>query len=179
MKWSFIFYVNILYLSIIIYYLINIKRIEDNYEEFEDPLNITSKISKQNKISNPSPLRKNNKFESLYIAIYDDEYEAKEYQCLMKKQWMDPFLQNDLIDGIEFYSLISYTNNLCNLSTITLKNPPKKMKDPSSWEIHEILKSYIERSNSGWLFLVGPSAFIKKEEFFSFFNKLLKLFNFE
>ena len=178
MKWSFILYVNILYISIIIYYILNTKRIEKSYDDFEDPLNISSKI-KPFKTSNLPPQRRNNKFESLYIAVYDDEYEPKDYQCLMKKQWIDPFLQKNLVDGIELYSLTKYTNKECNLSTVALENPPKRMKDPSSWQIHEILRSYLERSKSGWIFLVGQSAYIKTNEFFSFFENLLNSFTYE
>ena len=170
MKWSFILCVNIFYLSIIIYLLKN-QTTNNIIEEDDDPFNISGKCKNQSYF--PPPQRKNNKFESLYIAIFDDEYEPKPYQCLMKKQWIDPFSHNPFIDGIEMYSLTYFHNKECNLSTISIPLPAKRMKDPSSWQIYNILKSFLERSKSAWLFLVGPAAFIQEENFFYFFKHLL------
>lgn len=141
-------------------------------EEIEDPLNISKKLNERK--SNPKPPRTNNKYESLYIAVYDDEYEPKDYHCLMKKQWIDPLSKNKIIDGIEFFSLNAWDSDECNLSTITVKRPPKFMKDPSSWQVYQIMKQYIERSNSAWLYLVGSAAYIRIDEFIRMFSHLLE-----
>lgn len=134
--------------------------------DFEDPFHLKSKIPKTQ--SNPPPPRHVNDLSSLYIAIFDDAYEEKPYHPIIYEQWISKLSEEPFIDGIEMYSLTKWKCQTCNLSTIVVKNPPKFMSDPRSWQLHQTLLGFLERSDSGWLFLVGDAAYIHLENFIRF-----------
>lgn len=107
---------------------------------------------------------------SLYIAVIDTEFKPHPYQCLMKKQWIDPILQYPFIEAIEFYSRIRWSNELCNITTII--SPPSIFKEtlnPTSWILLNTLKMFLERSNSDYVLIIGDSCYMKVKEFIDYF----------
>lgn len=126
--------------------------------------------------TNPPPpkLSKKNQTEKLYVMVLDNEYESKPHQCLMKKQWMDPFLQHPEIDGIEVYSVNAWTNEACNLSSITVPELPKQQVNPSAFLLYNSMKMFLERSDAGWLFIIGDAAYIKIPRFFEWLEMTMR-----
>lgn len=127
---------------------------------------------------NPNPPRLSKSTpvnETLYVMIFDSEFKADHFQCIAKKQWIEPFLKEPFVDGVEIYSRSRWFNKECNLSTIVTPKPPKKylIANPSSWVLSNALKMFLERSNSGWLLLIGDSAYIKIDLFKQFFHSFI------
>lgn len=107
--------------------------------------------------------------------ILDSEFKSDHFQCLAKKQWIDPILQEPYIDGVEIYSRARWFNKECNLSSIVTPKPPNEylIANPSSWVLSNALKMFLERSDSGWLLLIGDSAYIKIDLFKHFFQQFI------
>ena len=124
--------------------------------------------------SNPLPpklsLLSTNK--QLYVMIIDDEFQSKPHQCKMKNQWINEFLENPRIDGIEFYSLNSWENNECNISSITINELPQQTFNPSSFLLIKSFELFLNRSNSEWLFITGDYSYIKTNRFFDYIDKV-------
>lgn len=130
-------------------------------------------------MKNPKPPHLSKSIEAkdkLYVMILDSEFKSNHFQCVAKKQWIDPFLKEPFIDGVEIYSRAEWTNSECNLSTIVTPKPPKKylIANPSSWVLSNALKMFLERSDSGWLLLIGDAAYIKIDLFKHFFKKFIE-----
>lgn len=134
--------------------------------DFDDPFKLKNKISSVK--SNPKPPRSVNDESSVYIAIFDEEYEEKVYHEYVYKQWISKLRQNPRIDGVELYSLVKWSSPSFDLSTIVVQNPPHFMSDPRAWQLYHILKLYMERSLSKWLFLIGDAAYINHDNFEKF-----------
>lgn len=125
---------------------------------------------------NPSPPHLSKSFQAkdkLYIMILDSEFKPNDFQCLAKKQWIDPILKEPYVDGVEIYSRNRWFNSACNLSSIVTPKPPKIYStiNPSSWVLSNALKMFLERSDSGWLLLIGDAAFINLDKFKDFFSR--------
>ena len=122
---------------------------------------------------NPPPphLSSLNTSKMLYVLILDDEYQASPHQCLMKQQWMDKFMERPEVDGVEVYSVNYWENKECNLSSITIDELPSQQINPSAFLLYKSLQLFLQRSEAGWLFIIGDSAYIKVDRFFDFFNK--------
>ena len=122
---------------------------------------------------NPRKLNKNPN-DTIYVAILDQHFFPNPSQCLMKNQWIDPFLTKEQIEGVEWYSFANYTNKNCSIRPITVSPPPKKTKiiNIETYLLIETFKNYINRSKSGYLFLVGDSAFINVDKILQFFEDI-------
>ncbi|EAX96547.1 hypothetical protein TVAG_256870 [Trichomonas vaginalis G3] len=126
--------------------------------------------------TNPPPpkLSTNGQSDKLYVMILDSEFESRPHQCIMKRQWMDPFLEHVEVDGIEVYSANAWTNKECNLSSITIPELPEQKINPGAFLLYESLKLFLERSDAGWLYIIGDAAYIKVDRFFAWLGNIMK-----
>lgn len=126
---------------------------------------------------NPPPPRRASKIppeRKLYIGIMDREYSPSKTQCSLKSAWIDEILQEDIVDGVELYSNVSYTNEECGISTVTFptkKNFPMN-HDPSCAIMYHMIKMFIERSDAGWFLYVSDGSFVHVKNFISYLKKL-------
>jgi len=118
---------------------------------------------------NPPPELHSPDNDSLYVAILDFQSEPAAHHCLLKSQWIDKFLARDNVENVEFYSLASWTNEDCHLHSLPVDRPPERMADSSSWLFTESLKLALNRSTSGWFFIVTDAVYIRVDPFFAFF----------
>jgi hypothetical protein len=114
---------------------------------------------------------------SIYVAVIDFDNQPGLHQCRMKSQWMDKFANRDDVEDIEIYSLTSWTNPNCGMRSLSVPLPPKDYVDSSSWLFVNSLEIALNRSNSGWLFVVRDSVYIRVSEFFRFFEERMSRLN--
>jgi hypothetical protein len=107
---------------------------------------------------------------SLYVAVVDFDNEPGPHHCQIKRQWMDAFVARDNVENVELYSLTSWTNAQCGLQSLSAPRPPRDYVDPSAWLFVNVLRLALNRSASGWLFVVRDAAYIRVGEFFELFE---------
>ncbi|OHT09702.1 hypothetical protein TRFO_21325 [Tritrichomonas foetus] len=99
----------------------------------------------------------------IYIAIIDSEYKPSDIQCQLKDAWIKDIDQYNFIDGVEFYSNVSFQNEKCDIQSISFPQPPSRFNmkhNPSCMIMKNMLKIFLERSDAGWLLYVTDSAFV-------------------
>jgi hypothetical protein len=128
---------------------------------------------------NPPPIRRQKVAgnTSIYVAIIDFENRPGPHHCRMKTQWMDKFLDRSDVEDVEIYSLTSWTNPRCSFRSLAVPVPPKDYVDSSSWLFVNSLQIALNRSNSGWLFVVCDSVYIRVEPFFEYFRQRMHDWN--
>lgn len=128
---------------------------------------------------NPLPLKKSRSANNskVYVAVIDFDNEPGHHYCQMKKQWMTPLTETDLIDSIEVYSLKYWHNTECDIKTVTVPKPKFDTLDYSTWILRSTLALFLERSNSGWLFITGDSVYVKTNEFIEYLKVKMKTFD--
>lgn len=125
---------------------------EQIYNEYIEPNPPPRKASQQ--------LTNNQK---LYIAIIDTEYRPSKHHCVMREAWINEVEQLEFVDGVELYSNASFSNEECQISSVSFPPPPSKFRlqhNPSCIIIRNMLKQYLERSDAGWLLYVTDSSFV-------------------
>jgi len=108
----------------------------------------------------------------IYVAIIDDEYQPKPHHCKMANQWVSEFLENPRVDGVEIYSANAWSHPDCNLSTITIPSMPPQLFNPSAYILLRTFKMFLQRSTSGYLFVIGDAAYIKTNQFFQYLDRV-------
>lgn len=101
--------------------------------------------------------------QKLYIAIIDTEYRPSKHHCAMRQAWINDAEKLDFVDGVELYSNVSFTNEECNISSISFPPPPSKFRlqhNPSCMIIRNMLKMFLERSDAGWLLYLTDNSFV-------------------
>jgi hypothetical protein len=92
----------------------------------------------------------------------------------MKAQWIDHFAELSFVDGIEFYSIETFDNPKCGLSVVPIPRLSRKFANPSAYLLWQILRNFLERSDAGWLFLIGDAAYVKIEKLEEYLKKWMK-----
>lgn len=128
---------------------------------------------------NPPPQKLSNSSanEKLYVMIIDSEYESNPYHCIMKNQWVDKFIKNPKVDGVEMYSVNAWTNQECNLSSITIPEIPKQKINPSAYLLYNALSMTLNRTDAGWIFIIGDAAYIHVDRFFEWVSRIMNSHN--
>ena len=101
--------------------------------------------------------------QKLYIAIIDTEYHPSKHHCTMREAWINDAEKLDFVDGIELFSNVSFTNDQCQIKSISFPPPPSKFHlqhNPSCIIIRNMLKIFLERSDAGWLLYLTDSSFV-------------------
>jgi hypothetical protein len=106
---------------------------------------------------------------TLYAVVLDLEHRPGAHHCLMKRQWIDPFLARREVEAVEVYSLVGWAQPACGLRALAVPRPPPDFVDPSAWRFVNALRLALNRSASGWLFVVGDAAYIRVAPFFEYF----------
>lgn len=152
---------------------------ENPQKQFEKRQVFKPKVYNWKLRQNPPPPKLSNvkQMDKVYVMVLDNEYKAASHQCIMKRQWMDPFLEHPQIDGVEVYSTNAWTNSECNLSSITIEEMPEQKINPSAFLLYHSLKLFLDRSDAAWLFLIGDAAYIKIDRFFSWLETTTRSHN--
>lgn len=111
--------------------------------------------------------------EQLYVMILDSSFSAEAYHCVAYEQWCRPLLEYERIDGIEFYSGNGWTNDICDISAVTVPIETSRSNNPTSELLYNSLKLFLKRSDSEWLFIIGDAAHIHVEKFISLIEKIV------
>jgi hypothetical protein len=127
--------------------------------------------------SNPTPLPPSttmNFNSTMYVIVLDFESKPVSHHCLYKRQWIDPFLSQTIVENVEIYSLTRWSHRECELHSLAVPRPPTDFVDLSGWLFVKALEIALNRSQSAWLFVVRDSAYIRVEPFFEFFTARTK-----
>ena len=100
----------------------------------------------------------------MYVMVLDSSFRPEKYHCVAYEQWMRPLTVTGVPEAIEFYSLNSWHNEDCNISSITVSVDASRAGTSSQF-LYKSLNLYVTRSEAPWLFLVGDATFIHTSRF--------------
>ena len=116
--------------------------------------------------------------QQIYIAVLDREYKPAPIQCTLKKAWIDQALKKAFIDGVEFYSSASFLNRDCDVRTISFSPVDDRFpvtRDPSCVIMRTVIRSFLDRSDAGWLLIVTDGTFVDTDKLDSLLNRRIAL----
>jgi hypothetical protein len=107
---------------------------------------------------------------SLSVLVLDLDNKPAPHHCLLKNQWMTPFLEQNWIENVDIYSLSSWKHPACDLHALFVPPSPRHYVDPSAWLFVKSLQTALNRTTSAWFYIVGDSVYIRPEPFYDFFQ---------
>jgi hypothetical protein len=116
----------------------------------------------------PRPFAPSAPPDAVYVAVLDLGNRPRAHHCLMKDQWIDPFLARPEVENVELYSQTAWAHPSCGLRSIGIAAPPSARPDPSPWLLLQSVALALNRSASPWLFVVSGAVHIRLPRFFDF-----------
>ena len=110
----------------------------------------------------------------IYIAVIDREYKPSPVQCALKKAWIDRASKLEFVDGVEFYSSASFVNERCGVTTISFPPPDDRFDVsymPSCMIMRHVIRSFLERSDAGWLLYVTDATYVDPDKLESLIDR--------
>ena len=130
---------------------------------------------KRRRFTNPPnpPVKNDREFakDGLFVVVLDRDGRPGRHFCQMKRQWMEKLAAQKDVEDVILVSEKFWKMDECSLSTLTVPRPKYGTPDTSAWLLYKSFELFLERSRSGWLFLVGDCVYVKVDEFLSFFKQ--------